>query len=192
MVFMLIVGLFDLGNSSDAFLVLRAQERGLSVAGILAMLITFNLIYTVVSTPAGALSDRIGRRKIIIGGWIAYALIYLGFGLAQTSVQIWVLYALYGFYYGTAYGTAKALVADLVPAELRGTAYGTYNAILGVLDFPASAIAGILWQGMGSWPGFGPSAPFIFGGVMALLAALLLGVTDIGRALRTTSDASAG
>ncbi len=96
--------------------------------------------------------------------------------------QIWVLYAIYGLYYGMAYGTAKALVADLVPAALRGTAYGTYNAILGILDFPASAIAGILWQGLGGWQGFGPSAPFIFGGVLALLAALLLGLSGIGRA----------
>ncbi len=182
LIFMLIVGLFDLGNSSDAFLVLRAQERGLSVAGILGMLITFNLIYTVISTPAGALSDRIGRRKIIIGGWVAYALIYLGFGFAQAAWHIWALYALYGLYYGLAYGTAKALVADLVPAALRGTAYGTYNAILGILDFPASAIAGVLWQGLGGWQGFGPSAPFIFGGVLALLAALLLGLSGIGRA----------
>jgi len=188
MVFMLIVGLFDLGNSSDAFLVLRGQERGLSVAGILAMLVTFNLIYTLISTPAGALSDRIGRRTIIIGGWIAYAAIYLGFGFAQTGWQIWMLYAIYGLYYGMAYGTAKALVADLVPAELRGTAYGTYNAILGILDFPASAIAGILWQGIGSWRGFGPSAPFIFGGVLALLAALLLAVTGIGRTSRPASS----
>ncbi|OQA37775.1 MAG: galactoside permease [Chloroflexi bacterium ADurb.Bin325] len=181
-IFLLIVGLFDLGNSSDAFLVLRAQERGLSVAGILGMLITFNLIYTVISTPAGALSDRIGRRTILIGGWVAYALIYLGFGLAQSAWHIWALYALYGVYYGLTYGTAKALVADLVPPALRGTAYGTYNALLGVLDFPASAIAGVLWQGFGGWQGFGPSAPFIFGGALALLAALLLGLTDLGRA----------
>ena len=187
-VFLLIVGLFDLGNSSDAFLVLRAQERGLSVVGILAMLITFNLIYALVSAPAGALSDRIGRRKIIITGWIAYGLIYLGFGFAQTAGQIWALYAVYGLYYGLAYGTAKALVADLVPAELRGTAYGTYNAVLGVLDFPASAIAGVLWQGFGGWQGFGPSAPFILGGLLALLAALLLGVTGIGRASLRTAD----
>ena len=182
MVFMLIVALFDLGNSSDAFLVLRAQERGLSVAGILGMLITFNLIYTLISTPAGALSDRIGRRKLIIGGWIAYAVIYLGFGFAQAAWHIWALYALYGLYYGMAYGTAKALVADLVPAELRGTAYGTYNATLGILDFPASAIAGVLWQGVGGWQGFGPSAPFIWGGSLALLAALLLAMSGIGRA----------
>lgn len=179
---MLIVGIFDLGNSSDAFLVLRAQNLGVSVAGILAMLITFNLIYTLISTPAGALSDRIGRRKIIIGGWIAYAVIYLGFALARTSAQVWVLFALYGLYYGTAYGTAKALVADLVPAHLRGTAYGTYNAVLGILDFPASAIAGVLWQGIGGWPGLGAPAPFVFGGFLALLAALLLAISGIGRA----------
>jgi MFS family permease len=173
-VFMIIVGLFDLGNSSDAFLVLRAQERGLNVLGILGMLITFNLVYTLVSTPAGSLSDRVGRRKVIIGGWLAYAGIYLGFALAGAGWHIWVLYALYGVYYGLAYGTAKAMVADLVPVELRGTAYGTYNATLGLLDFPASFIAGLLWQGLGPWAGLGPSAPFLFGAALALAAAVLM------------------
>jgi len=173
-IFMLIVGIFDLGNSSDAFLVLRAQERGLSVLGVLGMLITFNVIYTLISTPAGALSDRIGRRRLLIGGWLVYALIYLGFGLAQTAWHIWALYAVYGFYYGMAYGTAKALVADLVPANLRGTAFGTYNAVLGILDFPASVIAGVLWQGVGQWAGLGPSAPFIFGAATALIAAVAM------------------
>jgi MFS family permease len=168
LIFLLIVGLFDLGNSSDAFLVLRAQERGLSVTGILAMLITFNLVYALVSTPAGSLSDRIGRRKVIIGGWLAYAAIYLGFALAGTGWQVWLLYALYGVYYGLAYGTTKAMVADLVPAELRGTAYGTYNATMGLLDLPASLIAGLLWQG------FGAPAPFLFGAGLALLAAILM------------------
>lgn len=174
MVFMLIVGLFDLGNSSDAFLVLRAQERGMSVLGILGMLAVFNLVYTLVSTPAGKLSDKVDRRKIIIGGWVVYALVYLGFGLVNTAWQVWALYIIYGLYYGMAYGTAKAMVADLVPAELRGTAYGTYNAILGIIDFPASLIAGILWQGVGAWQGFGPSAPFLFGAALAGLAAVMM------------------
>lgn len=174
LVFMFIVGIFDLGNSSDAFLVLRAQERGISVIGILAMLATFNLVYTLISTPAGSLSDRIGRRRLIIGGWLVYAAIYLGFALAQTGWQIWVLYVVYGLYYGMAYGTSKAMIADLVPEALRGTAYGTYNAILGILDFPASLIAGLLWQGAGAWQGFGAPAPFFFGGAMALIAALLM------------------
>ena len=174
MVFMVIVGVFEIGNSSDAFLVLRAQERGLSVTGILSMLVVFNLVYTLVSTPAGALSDRIGRKRLIIAGWFVYAVVYLGFGLAQTAVQVWVLYAFYGLYYGLAYGTSKAMIADLVPENVRGTAYGTYNAAIGILDFPASVIAGVLWQGVGAWTGLGAAAPFIFGSAMALLAALLM------------------
>jgi len=172
--FMIIVGLFDLGNSSDAFLVLRAQERGLNVVGVLGMLVTFNLVYTLVSTPAGSLSDRVGRQKVIVGGWLVYALIYFGFAVAGKGWHIWALYALYGVYYGLAYGTTKAMVADIVPAGLRGTAYGTYNAVLGLLDFPASVIAGLLWQGVGSWEGFGPSAPFFFGAILALAAAILM------------------
>ncbi len=174
LIFLLIVGLFDLGNSSDAFLVLRAQERGVSVLGILLMLAAFNLIYALVSTPAGALSDRVGRRQVIIGGWVIYGLIYLGFALAQQPWHVWVLYCAYGLYYGLAYGTAKAMVADLVSPDLRGTAYGTYNAVLGIIDLPASLIAGALWQGVGRWAGFGPSAPFLFGGSLALLAAIAL------------------
>jgi MFS family permease len=172
MVFMVIVGLFDLGNSSDAFLILRAQERGLSIIGVLAMLVTFNLIYTLVSTPAGSLSDRIGRRKVIVGGWLVYALIYLGLALAGKGWHVWVLYAIYGVYYGLAYGTTKAMVADIVSPEVRGTAYGTYNAVLGILDLPASLIAGLLWQGVGGWNGFGASAPFYFGAALALIAAV--------------------
>jgi MFS family permease len=167
-VFVLIVGLFDLGNSSDAFLILRAQERGLSVVGILATLVVFNLVYTLVSTPAGSLSDRIGRRRLIVGGWLAYAAIYFGFGLAQTDWHVGLLYVLYGVYYGLAYGTAKALIADLVPESVRGTAYGTYNAVLGALDLPATLIAGLLWESLGA------PAPFLFGGAMALIAALLM------------------
>jgi MFS family permease len=188
-VFMLIVGLFDLGNSSDAFLVLRAQERGLSVIGVLGMLVTFNLVYTLVATPAGSLSDRIGRRRVIVGGWLVYAAIYLGFALARTGWHVWFLYAFYGVYYGLAYGTSKAMVADIVPEELRGTAYGTYNAVLGLLDFPASLIAGLLWEGIGAWNGFGPSAPFIFGAAAAAAAALLMAVA-LPEATVKTSESS--
>jgi MFS family permease len=173
-IFLLIVSIFTLGNSSDAFLVLRAQNLGISVTGILMMLVVFNLVYALVSTPAGSLSDRVGRRRLIIGGWLVYALIYLGFALAQTGWQIWLLYVAYGLYYAMAYGAANALVADLVPENLRGTAYGTYHATIGLLAFPASLVAGLLWQGVGAWDGFGPSAPFLFGGCLALLAALLM------------------
>lgn len=173
-IFMVIVSIFDIGNSSDAFLVLRAQNLGMSVTGILLMLAAFNLVYTLVSGPAGSLSDRIGRKRLIIGGWLVYALIYLGFGVANARWQVVGLYIVYGLYYGLAYGTTKAMVADLVPENLRGTAYGTYNAVLGILDFPASLIAGVLWSGVGGWQGFGPSAPFLFGAALSLVAALLM------------------
>ena len=174
MILMVIVGIFTLGNSSDAFLILRAQKSGLNVISILAMVATFSLIYALISTPAGSLSDRIGRRRLIVGGWIVYAVIYIGFAFASAAWQFWALYVVYGLYYGMAFGTANALVADLVPANLRGTAYGTYNAIVGILAFPASFIAGVLWQGIGAWHGLGPAAPFLFGGGLALLAALLM------------------
>jgi MFS family permease len=173
-IFLVIVSIFTLGNSSDAFLVLRAQNLGISVLGILMMLVVFNLVYSLISTPAGRLSDRIDRRQLIIGGWLVYALIYLGFALASQGWQVWLLYVAYGLYYGMAYGTANAMVADLVPEAQRGTAYGTYHAVIGILAFPASLIAGLLWQGAGSWAGFGPSAPFIFGGSLALIATLLM------------------
>jgi MFS family permease len=172
--FLVVIVLFTLGNSSDAFLVLRAQNLGLSVAGVMGVLVLFNLVYALVSTPAGALSDRIGRRRVIIGGWLIYAAIYLGFGLAGAAWQIWALFALYGIYYGMAEGTGKALVADLVQPAQRGTAYGVYNAAIGLAALPASLIAGLLWQGMGRWTGFGPAAPFFFGAAASLVAVLLL------------------
>lgn len=168
--FLIVVTLFTLGNSADAFLILRAQERGLSVLGVLGMLATFNLVYALVSGPAGALSDRVGRRRLIVGGWLVYGLLYLGFAVVGKGWQIWTLFALYGIYYGAVEGTAKAYVADVVTKDQRGTAYGAYNAAVGIAAFPASLIAGVLWQGVGGWQGFGPSAPFIFGAALALLA----------------------
>jgi MFS family permease len=100
--------------------------------------------------------------------------IYFGFALAGSSWQVWLLYVVYGVYYGMAYGTTTAMVADLVPENLRGTAYGTYHALVGLLAFPASLIAGFLWQGAGAWGGFGPSAPFWFGGTLAIIASVLM------------------
>jgi MFS family permease len=172
--FLLIVVLFTLGNSSDAFLILRAQERGLSVLGVMGALLALNLVYTLVSSPAGALSDRIGRRRVIIGGWLIYGLVYLGFALVRAGWQVWFLYALYGVYYGMTEGVVRALVADIVRPDQHGTAYGVLNAAIGVTAFPASLIAGLLWQGVGPWEGLGPAAPFLFGAGLALAAALLM------------------
>jgi MFS family permease len=171
--FLLTVVLFTLGNSSDSFIILRAQERGLSVLQTMFMLMTFTAIYTAFSGPLGALSDRVGRRRLIIGGWLAYGLVYLGFAFSQRGWHIWALFGLYGVYYASTEGTAKALVADLVPDAQRGTAYGLFNAAIGLTALPASVIAGVLWQGVGPWTGFGASALFFFGALVALLAMIL-------------------
>jgi MFS family permease len=171
--FLLTVVLFTLGNSTDAFILLRGQERGLTILQVMGMALTFNAVYTIFAGPFGALSDRIGRRKLILGGWIAYGVVYLGLAFAQTGWQVWTLFAFYGLYYAATEGAARALVADLVPQENRGTAYGLFNSAVGIAALPASLIAGLLWQGLGTWTGFGPSAPFIFGAAMALLAGVL-------------------
>jgi MFS family permease len=171
--FMLVLVLFTLGNSSDSFIILLGQNRGLSVLQILFMLTTFNLIYSALAGPFGSISDRVGRRRLIIGGWTAYGLVYLGFALSKTGWQVWVLFGLYGVYYAATEGAAKALIADLVASDQRGKAYGIYNAAIGMTAFPASLIAGLLWQGSFGWSGFGPSAPFWFGACLALLAGLL-------------------
>jgi MFS family permease len=137
------------------------------------MLMTFNLIYALLAGPLGALSDKIGRRLLIIGGWIAYGLVYLGFALSKSGWQIWALFGFYGVYYAATDGVAKALIADLVSVERRGTAYGLYNAAIGLTALPASVIAGLLWQGAFGWHGFGASAPFYFGAALALSAGVL-------------------
>ena len=171
--FLLVVLLFTLGNSSDSFIILLGQNRGLDIFQIMLMLMTFNFIYASLSGPFGSWSDKIGRRKLIIGGWIAYGLVYLGLALSNAGWHVWVLYALYGIYYAATDGVGRALVADFVPVERRGAAYGLYNAAIGITVLPASVIAGVLWQGVGSWTGFGASAPFYFGAALALLAGVL-------------------
>jgi MFS family permease len=171
--FLFVVILFTLGNSSDSFIVLLGQNRGLNVLHVMLMVMTFNLVYAALAGPFGSLSDRLGRRTLIIAGWIVYGLIYLGFALSHSGWQVWTLFGLYGIYYAATDGVARALVADIVPPERRGGAYGLYNAAIGITALPASVIAGLLWQGAGAWHGFGPSAPFLFGASLALLSGIL-------------------
>jgi len=169
--FLASVVLFTLGNSSDAFLVLRASNLGLTVVQIALMVFAFNVLYGLLAMPLGALSDKIGRRRVIFLGWAVYALIYLGFGLARAAWHVALLYVLYGLYYAAFEGTSKALVADVVPdSARRGTAYGLYQVAVGITALAASSIAGVLWQLLS------PAAPFYFGSAMVLAAALLLWV----------------
>lgn len=166
--YLIILFIFTLGTSSDAFLILRANSLGIGPLEIFLIYAFLNFISAFVSYPAGKLSDRVSRRKLILAGWILYALVYVGFAYAQTEWHIWVLFLVYGGFFGLTEGAEKALVADLVPAEMRGTAYGLYNGVLGIGLLPASLIAGVLWQN------YGAQAPFLFGGAMALVAALLI------------------
>ena len=163
-IFLALMFLFTLGNSSDAFLILRAQNLGNDVLLIALMLVMFNVIYALFSTPAGIVSDKLGRRTVIVVGWAIYALVYLGFALSNEPWTIWLLWAFYGLYYGLADGVGRALVSDLVPEETRGTAFGMYNGIVGITLLPASLIAGWLWQSIN------PAAPFYFGSALAVLA----------------------
>ena len=167
-IFLAIMLLFSIGNSSDAFLILRAQNLGMVLLAIPLVYALFNFVYAAASVPLGSLSDRIGREKVIIFGWLAYALAYFGFALANASYQIWFLFAFYGLYYATTEGVAKAFVADMVSTDHRGRAYGIYNTAIGVITLPASFIAGLLWDQIN------PAAPFFFGALVSVCACIAL------------------
>jgi len=165
--------LFTLGNSSDAFLILRAHDVGVEAATIPVVYALFNLVSASAAIPAGKLSDRIGRRRAIAYGWAIYALTYLGFAFARHAWMIWGLYAFYGLYYAFTEGAGKALIAEFVDDAHRGAAYGLYNASIGVMALPASLIAGALWTRVSS------AAPFAFGAIIAFLA--LIGLRFVSR-----------
>jgi MFS family permease len=166
--FMLANGLFTLGNSSDAFLALRSQGLGLSLLALLLTIVAFNATNAIVAWPAGALSDRIGRRGLIAGAWSIYAVCYLGFAMVTSAAWVVPLWIAYGTYYALSEGVGKAFVADLAPKDLRATAFGILNATQGLMILPASLIAGLLWSLIA------PPAPFWFGSACAAAAVVLL------------------
>jgi MFS family permease len=161
-----ILTIFTLGNSSDAFLLLRATQLGIAPLLVPVLWALLNLVKALFNVPGGVLSDRFGRRPLLIAGWTIYAAVYLGFGLAGAAWQVWVLFAAYGLYFGATEGVEKALVADFVPAERRGAAFGFYNLALGIAALPASLIFGELVDHASA------RTAFLFGGGMALLAAI--------------------
>jgi MFS family permease len=165
--FVIIITLFTLGNSSDAFLLLRARDLGVETVSIPILWFFLHLSKTIFSTPGGALSDKIGRRKVMILAWTVYGLVYLGFAFASEAYHIWVLFFVYGLFFGLSEGTERAWVADLVEESKRGTAYGAYHFCIGIAALPASLIMGFLWEMLGvAWA-------FCFGAGMALIAAFL-------------------
>jgi MFS family permease len=167
-IFLGIIILFTIGNSSDAFLILRAKNLGFTLIQIPIVIALFNFVYAMAAVPFGALSDKIGRIPTILIGWVSYALVYAGFGLATGTLIVWPLYILYGVYYATSEGVIKAFLTDIVGASHRGRAFGIYGTTIGLATLVASFIAGYLWDN------FGANVPFYFGSTMALIAAIFL------------------
>lgn len=165
--FSLIFTFFTVGNFSDAFLALRAQDVGMLPAFVPLAFFALNMSSSIFSMPIGMLSDRIGRRPVLISGLLIFAA-YFGFGIVKNVPWIWVLFVLYGFYYAFIEGIQKAYIADIAPEGQRGTAMGTFNAMTGLAALPASIMAGYLWQT------FGPMAAFSTSSEIAVIAALLM------------------
>ena len=166
--YLVVVLLFTLGNSTDAFLLLRANQLGVPIALAPILWAVLNLVKAATGTYGGQLSDTIGRKPLIVGGWLLYAAVYFAFARAGGPWQAWALFAVYGIFYGMTEGTEKALVADIVPVARRGAAFGWYNLAIGLGALPASLIFGWIWDQWGS-----PSA-FVFGATLALMAAILM------------------
>ncbi len=166
--FLLVVLVFTLGNSSDAFLILRARNAGLAVVLIPLAYLMFNTVNALLATPAGIVSDRLGRFWVMALGFANFIVVYIGFALAGQQIVIWLMFALYGVYYAFTESIFKAYTADLVPENLRGTAYGLLNMTMGIALLPASLVAGWLWTNVGV------KAPFFYGAGMAALALFLL------------------
>ncbi|HET9452751.1 MAG TPA: MFS transporter [Gemmatimonadaceae bacterium] len=166
--YLVILGVFTLGNATDAFLLLRAQQLGVPLALLPILWASLHVVKSATSTAGGALSDRVGRLPSLVGGWAVFAMVYLGFGVATQQWHAWALFLAYGLYFALTEGPERALVADLVPAERRGTAFGWFNLTIGLGALPASVIFGVLWDSAG------PRAAFGLGAALALIAALAL------------------
>ena len=164
--YLAVLVLFTLGNSTDAFLLLRASQLGVSVALLPILWAALHVVKSATSIPAGVWSDRVGRRTMIAAGWLWYALVYVGFALATHTWHAWALFLSYGLFFGLTEGVERSLVADLVPATRRGLAFGWYNGVIGAAVLPASVAFGLLWDWKGS------TFAFSVGAASACLAAI--------------------
>ena len=170
-----VILVFTLGNSTDAFLLLRAQQLGVPIAFAPILWAFLHVVKSLSSTPGGVLSDRVGRKPLLVAGWVLYALVYFAFGRATEHWHAWALFGVYGVFFGLTEGTERALVTDLVPAARRGTAFGWYNLTIGLGALPASILFGALWDMSGS------RVAFDFGATLALAAALGIAMIRVTR-----------
>lgn len=167
-IFLLISVIFAIGNSSDVFLILRAQDLGFSVSTVLLCYIVYNVVFAMGAFPAGILSDRVGRRDLMMWGFLIFAVVYAGFALTSKNLYMWPLFVVYGLYAAFTDGIGKAYVVDLVPVDKRATALGMYHTVTGIMVLFASVVAGLLWDT------FGAHAPFIYGSATAVVAAVMM------------------
>ena len=156
--FLVVIALFTLSNSTDAFLLLRAANAGITPVMLPLLWMTLHVSKVVSSLVGGDMSDKLGRKALITTGWIIYALVYAGFAFVSSPWQAWILFIIYGAYFGLTEGVEKAFVADMVPEKKRGTAYGLYNLAFGITVFPASLLFGLVWTEFGPAPAFLASA----------------------------------
>lgn len=166
-IFLLISVIFTLGNSSDAFLILRSQNLGLSVGLTIFTYVLFNLTYSLFSVPAGVIADRIGARKVLFIGFLIFAFVYASFGFIDNPSYVWILFPIYGIYMALTDGVANSYISKLIPHEISASAFGIYQTLLGVSTFLASLIAGALWTYVDV------KAPFYFGSSLAIIASIL-------------------
>ena len=165
--FVIIAAVFSAGNSSDAFLILRAERAGISASIIPLVYMMFNTIYSIVSLPAGIAADRFGRKRIILAGFVLFSGVYYGFARFADARSVWYLFGAYGVFMGMTEGIQKAYLAEVIPAEFKATAFGLYNMMVGLALLPASIIGGWLWDNVS------PAATFYYGSVTALISAAL-------------------
>lgn len=165
--FVFIAGIFAIGNSSDVFLILRAQQIGIPAVMIPIVYLLFNLIYSLSAIPAGIAADKFGKKRVILAGFVLFAILYYGFAVASDTKTIWILFAFYGLFMGLTEGIQKAFLATIIPSDFKATAFGIYNTVVGIAMFPASLVGGWLWDNIS------PSATFYFGAITAGISAVL-------------------
>jgi MFS family permease len=165
--YLVVVLLFSIGNSSNAFLLLKATDVGYSASSVLLLYLVYHLVSTIFALPLGKLSDRIGRKKLVVPGYLLYGIVYLGFAFFTTQLSLMILFGIYGIYQAIIAGAEKAFITEYAPKEAKGTIIGLYGTCQGIGLLVASLLAGGLWSWLGS------ASPFIFGGLMGFLAAIL-------------------
>ena len=175
-VYLAVTFLFTLGNSSNSFLLLRAVDAGFSSSDAVLLYFLYTVTVSLLAVPCGKLSDKVGRKRLLVPGYLTFALVYLGFAFCVNKTAMVLIFVLYGVYGAMTTGVERAFIAEIAPSHLKGTMLGLHSTLAGIALLPASVIAGALWQSIGAY------APFLYGSVMALLSAVILAKNLRGQA----------